>query len=334
MLFPFPSAIIMFEPTSVPRIKCGQIYIMPNDIFALMCKFCEYEFHDLNEFREHLTEHFPDKPVNIKNEDSVSLGSEPTSECELTLSEMHDEMDRKDFHIQEDTASKSPVLAEDLPPSFSPSLLTLDKEPIKSKPSSSRIQRRRQPKRQCKLYQSINETEKLQISSPNGQKIGGHYMFRKRVQRSDAIDLTIENKKSSNSRQKHHVCRLCYKSFRDKRALLDHENTHYGNRPYQCTVCSKDYANGTSLNKSGKCRFGACSETPLSSSLTLHGNNKVHKDDRRHTSENLPPVNDSPRHKCQYCHRTFALVGNRGRHELMCSENRSVMKTRRSKNYT
>lgn len=329
----------MFEPTSVPRIKCGQIYIMPNDIFALMCKFCEEDFYNLEAFREHLTEHFSErKPTTIKTEDSVSLDGE----CgEFTLSELHDmnailpnhQICHEDFVNHEDAASKSTVVADSevLTPSILPDkdLRCLDKEPTESEPTAARSQRRHQPKRQCKLYQSIDENEQLQISTPIGLKIG-NYMFRKRVHRSDsvAIDLTNEYKKSTDSRNKRNKCRYCRKTFRDKRACSDHENTHTGNRPHKCAVCSKVYFSSSSLNVLGKCRYGACAKT--SSSLPLQGN-KVYTDDRwhktlseGHSSENLSPDSDYPRHKCQYCHRSFMLTGNRERHELMCSENSSI----------
>lgn len=324
----------MYQPTSVRRIECGKIFIMPNDIFALMCKFCDEDFFNLDEFRDHLTEHFSEERIIIKEEDSVSYGGSESDE--LTLTEIHDEMNQNipnqfyldDFLHQEDAV---PVpdshvafgADEDCKPSVSRSFFN-DKEPIVRK-QSARSQRRHQPKRQCKLYQSIDENETGQENS--------HYMFRKRLQKSAplAVNVAAENKTSSDSRRH---CRFCPKTFRDEKYRSYHENTHTGNRPYKCTVCSKAYAGALSLSTVGKCRSGPCAKrakTSASSGLPLQGN-RVHTDEQRDTKltfeiqncQDLQADTDSPRYKCQYCHRTFTLRGNRARHELMCCENTSI----------
>lgn len=321
----------MYEPITIPRKKCGQVYIMQNDIFVLNCNFCEDDFHNLEDFRVHLTEHFPGTPTNIKSEDSISLGG---SEHEFTISEIRNEMNENltnhqfyqdDFHNEENTTSNPPVADKDVTPSLLPSFLN-NTEPIVSEPSANN-QRRYQPKRQCKLYQSINENENLQISSANGQE-NVHYMFRNRVQRSLplAFNLTAENKKTSDFRKTGFNCSFCSKTLSSRRQLSDHENTHTGNRPYKCTACSKDHASANNLNQFGTCRFGACSKTSSSPSFPLKGN-KVHTDYRQRETfkfeihkNDLLSDTDSLTNKCQYCYRTFSLVGNKTRHEVVCTK--------------
>lgn len=110
----------------VDSTECGKILIWPNDNFSLICKCCGDDFRLLEDFRVHyITTHFPkpplfikcedavrydndcesfpldedikydladsvyfsETPANVKNEGSISCGSD----CESLRTEMHDE---------------------------------------------------------------------------------------------------------------------------------------------------------------------------------------------------------------------------------------------------
>lgn len=70
----------MTENTAVLRIECGQNYILFNKKFALICKLCGSDFFTLDDFRTHLSEHFPGASNNIKTEESISCNSECVTE--------------------------------------------------------------------------------------------------------------------------------------------------------------------------------------------------------------------------------------------------------------
>lgn len=59
----------MVERSEVARIKCGQIFLLSDDNFTLICEYCERDFYTLVDFRSHLREHLPELHFNI--EDSV-----------------------------------------------------------------------------------------------------------------------------------------------------------------------------------------------------------------------------------------------------------------------
>lgn len=65
----------------VENIKVGQINILPNNIFVLVCEFCKSDCYalGLEGFVTHITGHFPQQPTTIKNEDPIIITD---SECE------------------------------------------------------------------------------------------------------------------------------------------------------------------------------------------------------------------------------------------------------------
>lgn len=296
----------MYEQLKITRIKCGEIFIMPNDVFAMVCKFCQDEFHTLEDFRYHLTEHFVDPPTDIKNEDSISLGDE----CELTLSEIHTEMNSTFTSTLPERSAGTDTVVADVPSS----ILGDTKVPIQINRTacSSMQERRNQPKRTCKLYQTINENEHTEPK----------YLFRSRTQ------LTVEHKRNRPPDGPIvYKCSFCSKISANKRQHCDHENTHTGNRPFKCRICFKGHCSSSALNRQGECRNGTCPKRK--SSLSRQGKNGFHdeRQDKKfkvnsqrsenHLPDTEPPIN------CQYCHRTFTLVGNKTRHEFMCSEKSS-----------
>lgn len=91
----------MVGSSDVIRIKCGQIYILSDDNFSLICEFCDNEFLTLVELRDHLLEHFPKTPKNIKKEESLSSDSD----CEITswdLAAVKEEILADDQQVEND----------------------------------------------------------------------------------------------------------------------------------------------------------------------------------------------------------------------------------------
>lgn len=65
----------MFSSTEIPRKKCGQIFLLSDDSFLLICEFCEDNFFTLDDLRDHhIRDHvnFPKLPLPtiIKEENS------------------------------------------------------------------------------------------------------------------------------------------------------------------------------------------------------------------------------------------------------------------------
>lgn len=59
----------MDEQTAFLRIQCGKIYILSNNIFSLVCEFCEQGFYSLADLSAHLSAHFPESdPINCNND--------------------------------------------------------------------------------------------------------------------------------------------------------------------------------------------------------------------------------------------------------------------------
>lgn len=113
----------MTEPTTILRIKCGQIYILSNNKFSLICAFCELGFYELEDLRVHLTEHFPDSPTKEENVDTISCGSDcefiPSDEVQDDMKELTDyfsetQPDIINEDIKRDRESIPPEIHDDL----------------------------------------------------------------------------------------------------------------------------------------------------------------------------------------------------------------------------
>lgn len=63
----------LVENTQASRIKCGNIFILSDDNFSLICELCEHDFYSFEDFRLHIKEHFPKSITNIKTEDPIHI---------------------------------------------------------------------------------------------------------------------------------------------------------------------------------------------------------------------------------------------------------------------
>ncbi|TRY92672.1 hypothetical protein DNTS_007713 [Danionella cerebrum] len=108
-----------------------------------------------------------------------------------------------------------------------------------------------------------------------------------------------------------HVCKMCNKKFKRRKALKRHERFHTGEKPYSCSKCKKTFALRKSLRRHERFHTG---ERPhvcprCRKGFRLKNNLKAHL--RFHTGEK-PFV-------CSLCTKAFRIHKNLEKHRLMHS---------------
>lgn len=278
----------MVEKTEVVRIKCGQIFILSKDNFSLICEFCVQDFYTFEDFRVHLHEHFPQVPMNIKQEDSISYGSDYMS----IPPEIEDDVKVNLTCLQNTTESQSiPV-----------ECVLLTENHGLSNINDNQV------------YQQaikIEPGEENQVQSTSG--IENKITTKKKVKK--VVQSTIDPTKS---KKKGYECSFCGKMCRDKRQCYDHENTHTGKRPYECHICTKSFASRSALY--GHIRFHTDDRRQECPSCEKRFLNKTLLDN--HTRENHLPDSDPRRYfPCQLCDRKLKSYAQMKRHGLTHREN-------------
>lgn len=257
----------MIEPTKFARIKCGQIFISVNDIFSLICHFCLDDFHTLEEFRVHLAEHFPESPMNIKNEDSISIGSA----CDECNSSSHKDTRcdfanilQQDYHRSESTVD---VAVEGIirPILYEKDTIECEKS-VKNEPNESgEVQAitehttnltssDEEPARRYKLRKRVVHVPWTINSFYDTDSDGRDYSNETKISKSIAASAgqeCVNHAATTTTTQMNNKikCKFCNKSFRSTRERMEHENTHTGHRPYVCRVCCKSFAAVSNLRK-------------------------------------------------------------------------------------
>lgn len=89
---------------TVDKIKCGQIFILPNDVFSLICEFCCKDYRNLDDFVVHITNHFPETPTIIKQEDAIK---------QEDVVKQEDSVNQEDFVMQEDSVNQEDSLNQE-----------------------------------------------------------------------------------------------------------------------------------------------------------------------------------------------------------------------------
>lgn len=231
----------MSSSTEITRKKCGQIYILSNDKFSLICEFCEREFFELELLRTHIGDHFPEEPTTIKIE-----------KCEIDSTPRDIQDDIIDLtsdlsNIDEVKDAMSPVAECQ---TTADNLVDLRMHSNQFSEQNNGRECRSNLKECCVVLQRISEYT---------HSTGPTARLRKRTdanQTNDSTDLQIIESQSSSVPKisdgpkilkKGFKCSFCPRIFRQRRDHRDHENAHTGKRPYNCRICSKTFGSTLTL---------------------------------------------------------------------------------------
>lgn len=250
----------MFRSTEITseiiRKKCGQIYILTDDSFTLICEYCEEEFYTLDDFRAHIKEHIPKSSVNIKIEDSISC----------------DSVDCEPEEIENVTDSFIGILQDYVATQSSATNRTERSDSVKSHETFQSDRNDVHPLKRFHELQSNsgNESEsttelKVNLKHPTrhhkrSRKVTGKHngvpiIVCEEIQTDDigtdyssdfnSIELhqySIPGYEQQKCKKGTFGCRFCRKIFRSNRGRNDHENTHTGETPHECPICHQSFA--------------------------------------------------------------------------------------------
>lgn len=231
----------MVEQTTLVRIKVGQIYILSNNQFSLVCEFCTHGFYNSEDLLEHLTEHFPDSAPTIKNENIINCASD----CESLLS-IGSEESLID-NLQDDTAeslstegSVAPTLNgtchKDQPSrnhELQSNISIENKETAEPAELNGEHTKR-------SLIQMEKRTEKSVLMPKDTNLTGPSYLNIIESHPDNVMEIPNSRKRKLKFKT-NFKCIFCRKIFHKKEDLLKHENTHIG-KSHKCHICSKPFA--------------------------------------------------------------------------------------------
>lgn len=249
------------ESTEVTRIKCGQIYVLSNNEFSLICKFCGNDFFTLDDLRAHLNEHFSDSPTIIKKE--VSNDSR-TGDCGESISPYN----MTDAETAAEPNMNLSTQCEENQPNWicEHSAKTLNENEYTTEAEMENTHSNRYPKRLRKGMEKSREKPTpmpmpiLQMES-KGEKGSRELNFKSH---SIAARTTVPIKELNKGRDPYKLkaytqfqCNFCPKKFNSNNNRKEHENTHTGNRPYNCKICSKAFASRRNISAHEKIHKGS-----------------------------------------------------------------------------
>lgn len=213
----------MVEPPKV-YINCGKIYILDNDIFSLICEFCGEDFCALEDFRAHLTEHFPATPTNINNEDSISCDSD----CVYVSEEIPD-------NLQEPEAG---VIKDSIPSTIN------DEEAIKSEHNE-------EPQTEMRYENDTENTSKprtqnlVPLTASAGMerdminKLRLECSFCRKIFKRN-MDLNAHE--NTHTGRQPYKCPTCPRTFACRSNLAKHIKTHTGDHlQHKCKACERRF---------------------------------------------------------------------------------------------
>lgn len=265
---------------TVDKIKCGQIFILSDDIFSLVCEFCGKEYRKLDDFVVHITNHFPETPTIIKQENAIK--QEVIIKHEHTVSQeeikqdianrkyivkQEDSINQEESINQEDSVKQYVISCdsedESVPPVMPEMKLQQDEDDSQSNSADSlnevwelisveedTEQNEEMPTIRVREFQSTSSHENDENITYREQTVNpvtSHPPAR--LRKETIIDLTEENQTIYEKSRKitRFECKICALVFFSKCAFQDHINVHTGNRPHQCKLCPVKFAQETSL---------------------------------------------------------------------------------------
>lgn len=260
--------------------ECGKIFVLSNDNFTFICKFCGDDFHKFHNFRVHLTVHFRESPLfieceetvtgendyesfpldmhfsetlaNIKNEDSISCGSENESSSTDTQDEYSDSTELVDYHqLNVKTIGNNEIpTTNDLPESDIRSVLHTGRKRgfecrFCCKMSTSR--------KQCYDHELVHmDTDQRHHTD-------------KRNHTDKRLQCLMCEKKFSNKYKLDNHTRVNHQ-FTDPLSIRDHMNINIST--FECRFCRKPFVNSSTLNNHERghhCKISSKTTTPMDS---------------------------------------------------------------------
>lgn len=314
----------MLEPTRVTRKMCGKIFILANDIFSLVCEFCGDDFQALEDFRSHLSEHFPESPTLIKNEDSsISFDSDIVFIDDVKYNLTDD--------LQADDSSQSFVAVEVVSPSIllkEENMKTELKQDVdgmkveyiaESDESSDEIGLKteksdaREVSFQCDICQQM---------FPREDSIREHMMA---VHTTKQLKECLNKSVLVGAPSKPNKCNDCGKSFATAYNLTLHRRQHTGEQLYKCDKCNQNFA--------WKAHFIRHTNKPHNRKCIMCS--KTFSTSRELNKHYLTDHGERP-HKCSECSKIFSSASAKAQHMTIhieplecsvCSKSFSYKKT-------
>lgn len=218
---------------ALTQIKCGQIFILSDNKFALLCEFCDREdFYALDVFRSHIKLHFPD------SEDEVCISSD--SDCEFVPPDLPN------------TACGSPATAasgENL----------IERECFPSKDNEivvGSIQKNPHRSKQKRRIPTISSTDMKgsdnisQANIKDGSQTTKTYATQPKIKRSirceakEELESTLMDgyECSTSTEGQTYKCQICSKTFAARNALMIHiKLLHTKDLRHACSLCKKRF---------------------------------------------------------------------------------------------
>lgn len=223
----------MTENGEIDRKKCGVIYILPDDTFALICDFCGVDSNGLDDLRVHLNGHFP---THIKIEDNVLCDDSFTDAAAEPVSSIQDERIR----IEQNEVLVTPNERR------TTRSCTKTANNDKMKRNAKEFFRRRISGRRINYNESKTRSGTVirKATSDDRKKCIPTY----KCSYCAKIFTTKQRKNIHNLMHRPHKCDLCSKAFTQAGTLLRHVKANHPIDPqHECALCEKIFATQTDV---------------------------------------------------------------------------------------